>query len=88
MIPKKNRTGFISAHDAIIDYDLDLKNQGYDYSNNLMNKTMSPYLMGNKNVNNFLTNHIQKIMVLLINNVKKLRIYYNIAVPKNYNKIN
>jgi len=42
----------------------------------------------NPNVEEFLTKHLQPIMVAYINAVKYIRVYYNFAVPKYYDKIN
>lgn len=88
MIPKKERRGFQSVRDNINDYDLDLKNLGYDYTETLLTKTMSPYMFKNPKIANFLNGYVRKILILLINNVKYLRIFYNYSVPKKYTKIN
>ena len=53
-----------------------------------MSKTLSPYMFGNERLSTFLLEHLQPIMVFFINKVKFLRIYYNFAVPKDYQKIN
>jgi hypothetical protein len=49
---------------------------------------MSSYMFRNPNMSQFLTDHLQPIMVTYINAVKYIRIYYNFAVPKWYQKIN
>jgi hypothetical protein len=87
MIDKKNRTGFPSPYKAAYEHGWDLKNQGYDYSKNLTNKILSSYMFRNPNVKKFLEEYFNPIIVNYVNNVKYLRIFYNYAVPKDYQKI-
>lgn len=84
----ENRKGFPSVFKYTYEYGWDLKNLGYDYSNNLMNITLSSYMFKNDRLRIFITDYLRPIMVLFINKVKYLRIYYNFAVPKDYQKIN
>jgi hypothetical protein len=87
MIDKKDRIGFASPYKAAYENGWDLKNQGYDYSKTLTNKILSSYMFGNPNVKKFLEEYFNPIIVNYINNVKYLRIFYNYAVPKDYQKI-
>jgi hypothetical protein len=87
MIDKKDRTGFASPYKAAYEYGWDLKNQGYDYSKTLTNKILSSYMFKNPNVKKFLEEYFNPIIVNYVNNVKYLRIFYNYAVPKDYQKI-
>jgi hypothetical protein len=64
-----------------------LKNQGYDYTNTLMNRTLSNYLFRNEKVAGYLQK-LNAIMVYYLNSVKTIRVFYNFTVPKNYQKIN
>jgi hypothetical protein len=82
------RVGFPSLYKATYEYGWELKNTGNDYTDNLLRKNMSNNLFGNPKVSTFLQNHLNPIMVFFINRVKFLRIYYNYAVPKDYEKIN
>ena len=65
-----------------------LKNTGYDYSKNLLENTMSKYMFRNRHLSTFLKDYLSPIMVFYVNRVKYLRIFYNFAVPKWYQKIN
>jgi len=53
-----------------------------------MPNSFSKYMFGNKRLSDFILLHLQPLMVFFINKVKYLRIYYNFAVPKDYQKIN
>ena len=85
---KDKRTGFPSLYRATYEEGWVLKNTGYDYSKSLLNITMSKYMFKNKHIREFLENYLTPIMVFYINKVKYVRIFYNFAVPKWYQKIN
>lgn len=82
------RKGFGSLYKATFEEGWELKNTGYDYSQNLMKITLSSYMFRNERLSTFIENHLGPIMVFFINRIKFLRIYYNFAVPKDYQKIN
>jgi len=88
MESKRDRTGFPSLYKATYEEGWELKNLGYDYSNTLLRKTLSGYLFKNPKLRTFLENYLNPIMTFYINRVKYLRIYFNFAVPKDYDKIN
>ena len=50
--------------------------------------SMSKYLFRNRHLKKFLEEYLNPIMVFYINRVKYIRIFYNFAVPKWYQKIN
>jgi hypothetical protein len=85
---KNNRTGFPSVFKAAYEEGWHLKNLGFDYTNNLLTNTMSKYMFKNPHLGEFLRKYLNPIMVFWINRVKFLRIYFNFAVPKDYEKIN
>ena len=85
---KNDRTGFPSLYRATYEEGWELKNTGYDYSKTLLKITMSNYMFRNIHLGKFLDDYLTPIMVFYINKVKYLRIYYNFAVPKWYQKIN
>lgn len=89
-MPKQvdRRVGFPSPYREAYERDWDLKNLGYDYGSNLLKRSMSSYMFRNPSMAQFLTDHLQPIMVAYINAVKYIRVYYNFAVPKWYQKIN
>ena len=64
----------------------DLKHRGYDYKNFIMTNTISNYLFRNENIAGFLT-YINNIVFEYIEAVKKVRVYYNFTVDKDYKKI-
>mgnify|MGYP000618981175 FL=1 len=85
---KNNRTGFPSLYRATYEEGWELKNTGFDYSKVLLEKSMSKYMFRNIHLSKFLKDYLNPIMVFYINRVKYLRIYFNFAVPKWYQKIN
>lgn len=85
---KTDRKGFPSVYKATYEYGWDLKNTGYDYTESLMRKTLSSYMFGNSRLATFIQDYLNPIMVFFVNKVKYLRIYFNYAVPKDYDKIN
>ena len=88
MVSKKDRTGFPSLYKATYEEGWELKNLGYDYTDTLLRNSLSGYLFKNPTLRNFLDNYLNPIMTFYINRVKYLRIFFNFAVPKDYDKIN
>lgn len=84
----KKRKGFPSPYKVTYESGWDLKNLGNDYTNTLMKNSLSSYMLKNERLATFIQNHLNPIMVFFLNKVKFLRIYYNFAVPKDYEKIN
>lgn len=84
----ERRTGFDSLYRATYENGWELKNTGYNYSENFLSKMLSSYMFKNERLNEFILKHLSPIMVMFINKVKFLRNYYNFAVPKDYQKIN
>jgi hypothetical protein len=84
----EKRKGFESPYKLAYEEGWDLKNLGFDYNSQLMNKTLSSYMFRNGRLATFINDHLNPIMVMFINKVKYLRIYYNYAVPKDYQNIN
>jgi len=85
---KNDRTGFPSLYRATYEHGWALKNEGFDYALDLLKNTMSSYMFKNPHLSIFLSDYLNPIMVFYISKVKYLRIYYNFAVPKWYQKIN
>jgi len=85
---KNNKTGFPSLYRATYEEGWEVKNTGYDYSKTLLNITMSKYMFRNRHLKKFLEDYLNPILVFYVNRVIYLRIYFNIAVPKWYQKIN
>jgi hypothetical protein len=84
----EKRKGFDSLYKLTYEHGWDLKNLGHDYSKDLMIKTLSSYMFKNERLATFIIDHLNPMMVFFINKVKYLRVFYNFAVPKNYQKIN
>ena len=82
------RKGFPSRYKVTYENGWDLKNTGYDYDKILLNRTLSDYLFKNPNLGKFLTDYLNPIMVFFLNRAKYIRVFYNYAVPKDYQKIN
>jgi hypothetical protein len=84
----EKRKGFPSVYKATYEDGWELKNTGYDYSEKLMSNMVSSYMFRNERLQTFINDYLSPIITFYINKVKYLRIYYNFAVPKDYQKIN
>jgi hypothetical protein len=59
-------------------------NRHYPWEENLLQKTTSPYMWKNSTMNEFL-NKIQKMVILMVEQVNYSRNYFNPTVHKYYN---
>ncbi len=84
----ERRTGFPSLYQISYTHWDHMKNGGYDYATDMMKRSLSNYMFRNPHLATFLEKYLQPIMVKYVNMVKYVRIYYNYAVPKDYEKIN
>lgn len=71
-------------------YDLKHRNdnlpyEGFDYENQLMNKSLSNYMFLNENMREYIT-YINKFLVLMYDRVHTVRNFKNYLVDKYYNK--
>jgi hypothetical protein len=73
-------------YDKIYEEGENLLNKGYDYKNDLLNKTTSKYLQQNKSVNSFMS-YVNDILYTLIESVKRIRVFHNFTVKEDYKKI-
>ena len=64
-----------------------IENDGYDYENNLLKKTLSNTMFGNKKMNYFLP-LLQQNLVWMIDSVLPIRNWWNFTVDKYYDKHN
>ena len=83
----EENNGGISLYDTTNSIRDNLKWQGYDYRNTLISNSVSPYLLRNLKVSNFLK-YLNDICVEYIETVKKIRVFYNFTVDKDYRNIN
>jgi hypothetical protein len=83
----EENNGGVSLYDVTNSVRDDLKWQGYDYRNTLISNSVSPYLLRNLKVSNFLK-YLNDICVEYIETVKKIRVFYNFTVSKDYRNIN
>jgi len=67
--------------------DWEVKETGRDYSEDLLQRCVSPYLYANLKCNGVLKD-INDLLVLSVDAIKHIRIFNNIAVPEDYKKIN
>lgn len=58
-----------------------------DYENNLLRNFLSPVLYNNQNMKNYL-DKIQKLLVLMVEEVNYVRNFFNTAVDKHYGGYN
>lgn len=64
----------------------DIKGTGYSYNGSIMRKTTSNYMFRNATVSSFL-GYLDRIFFEYIEAVKRIRVFYNFTVDKNYRKI-
>lgn len=83
----EENNGGVSLYNATNSVRDNLKWQGYDYRNTLMSNSVSPYLLRNLKVSNFIK-YLNDICVEYIETVKKIRVFYNFTVDKDYRNIN
>jgi len=76
----------ISIYDTTDSAKDDRKNTGYDFSQDLMRKNLSPLLFKNEYLANFI-NLIQLPIIKFINTVTTLRVYKSYTVKKDYTKV-
>jgi len=76
----------ISIYDVTDSAKDDRKNTGYDFSEDLMRKNLSPLLFKNEYLANFI-NLIQLPIIRFINTVTTLRVYKSYTVKKDYTKV-
>jgi hypothetical protein len=76
----------ISIYDATDSAKDNRKNTGYDFSEDLMRKNLSPLLFKNEYLANFI-NLIQLPIIRFINTVTTLRVYKSYTVKKDYTKV-
>jgi hypothetical protein len=81
------RNGGISLYNETYSQFDEIKNTGYDYTKTLFKKSSSPYLFRNQRLADFIA-YLNDIYVEYIESVKKIRVFYNYTVPKDYRKIN
>jgi hypothetical protein len=72
-------------------YDLKHRNDkelhtGYDYEDNLMEKTLSRTMFKNPMLSEFLTNNLQNLCVWMIESVLPIRNFWCWSVSKYYNR--
>jgi hypothetical protein len=72
-----------SYYNWMIHQQDNLKNQGFDYENRLLEKTMSTYNFVDPRKEFFLA-QFQKMLVFLINSVGSIKKSFNYTVDKNY----
>lgn len=87
IIESEDHNRGISVYDAKNESGNQLKNTGYDYSNTLYSKNSSGYIFRNTKVAGYIQ-YLNNIMFEYVETVKKIRVYYNYTVKKDYRKIN
>ena len=63
------------------------KNQGYEYRRHILQNVVSPEMMANP-VNDTPLRQIERLYEYLINSVRRIKLTYAIAFPKNSQLIN
>lgn len=77
----------VSIYDIQENRKNDIKHKGFDYRENLFDRSMSHLLFQEDKRFNILKK-IEKVMVELIDQVKTIKTFYNYAVKKNYRDFN
>ena len=80
--------GFTSTDKMTEHFNDDIKHAGHDYTQDLMQRGVSRYLLLNPHINFFITNYLNPFLCTLLERVRYIRNYYNFGVPKDYDKIN
>lgn len=80
---KDTKISVYAATDSAKD---DRKNVGYDFSQDLLQKNLSPLLFKNEYLANFIR-LIQLPIIRFINSVTTLRVYKSYTVKKDYTKV-
>ena len=65
----------------------DIKNIGYDWRNNLFNKSISNYILSDTK-RSLILGEIQKLMIFAIDKVSMIKKSMNYTVDKNYKYLN
>lgn len=64
-----------------------VQNLGFDYKDQILKRTVSPYLFMDP-VRSGMLQQFENWLYFLVESVKLLKTYYNFTVTKNYRKIN
>ena len=82
------RSNKIESFDETINHLYDeYKNQGYEYRRHILQNVVSPEMMANP-VNDTPLRQIERLYEYLINSVRRIKLTYAIAFPKNSQLIN
>ena len=82
------RLNKIDSFDETINHLYDeYTNQGYDYRRHILQNVVSPEMMANP-VNDTPLRQIERLYEYLINSVRRIKLTYAIAFPKNSQLIN
>lgn len=82
------RLNKIESFDETINHLYDeYKNQGYEYRRHILQNVVSPEMMANP-VNDTPLRQIERLYEYLINSVRRIKLTYAIAFPKNSQLIN
>ena len=82
------RLNKIDSFDETINHSYDeYTNQGYEYRRHILQNVVSPEMMANP-VNDTPLRQIERLYEYLINSVRRIKLTYAIAFPKNSQLIN
>jgi len=76
-----------SYYEAMYHQFDDLKNTGYDWQNNLMNRSLSAYLLSDRK-RQLVVNRYQLLLVYIVNYVSNIKKAVFYSADKNYKYIN
>lgn len=76
----------VSLYDTSLKKGEILKHRGFDYSKSLFSRTSSEYLFKNDTVSSFIS-YLNDIFYVYIEAVKKIRVFHNFTVKKDYKNI-
>lgn len=75
-----------SFYESLVHRQDDLKNVGFDWRPNLMKKSLSKYLLANKDVSSVVTQYT-KLLTFIVDTIQQIRKSINYAVDKKYKYI-
>ena len=81
----------ISTQDSLYDVANNrltrLKNSGFNYKDQIFERTLSPYIMTDPKRRGILLS-FEKLIYFLVEKVKLIKTFYNYTVPKDYKHLN
>ena len=76
-----------SLYDISANRKNNILNKGFDYENQIFDRSLSPFIMQEKKRNNILKS-FEKLIYFSIEKIKYIKTFYNFTVDRNYKHLN